>query len=153
MTPETLAALHARAFARGWTAEEFARLLESPHVFALGDGRAFALGRVAAEEAELLTLATDPLHRRQGLARARLAAFEAEARARGATTAFLEVAADNGAARALYEASGWAEAGRRPRYYPRSDGPAADALIMRRALRPPAPLQRSVGEGPGRKTC
>jgi ribosomal-protein-alanine N-acetyltransferase len=136
MTPEALAALHTRAMApdRGWSAAEFGALLDSAHVFAPGDARAFALGRAVAGEAELLMLATDPLHRRQGLARACLAAFEEEARARGATTAFLEVAEDNAAARALYAAAGWIERGRRPAYYSRSEGLAADALIMVRAL-------------------
>lgn len=133
MTPETLAATHARAFAgqgRGWSAAEFAALLDSPHVFAAGDARAFALGRVIADEAELLTLATDPAHRRAGLARAALTAFEAEARTRGAARGFLEVAADNAAARALYAAARWRDCARRPAYYPRAGGPAADALIL-----------------------
>ena len=136
MTPEALAALHARAFApaRGWRAAEFAALLESPHVFAVGDTRAVALGRVAAGEAELLTLATDPDHRRCGRARACLAAFAAEARTRGATEAFLEVAADNAAARALYAADGWTETGRRPGYYPRGEHPAVDALLLTRRI-------------------
>lgn len=136
MTPEALAALHACALApeRGWSAADFADLLDSTHVFALGDARAFALGRAVAGEAELLMLATDPAHRRKGLARACLAAFEAEARARGAAMAFLEVAADNVAARALYAAAGWAERAQRPGYYSRSEGQAADALIMARAL-------------------
>ena len=136
MTPEALAALHARAMApdRGWSAAEFADLLDNAHAFALGDARAFALGRAVAGEAELLMLATDPAHRRQGLARARLAAFEAEARARGASIAFLEVAADNAPARVLYTAAGWVERARRPAYYARPKGPAADALIMVRAL-------------------
>lgn len=136
MTPEALEGLHARAVApaRGWSAAEFAALLESPHVFAVGDARAAALGRAAAGEAELLTLATDPDHRRGGLARACLAAFAAEARARGATEAFLEVAADNWAARALYVADGWAEAGLRPGYYQRTGHPPVDALMLVRTL-------------------
>lgn len=137
MTPEDLARLHAAAFAgedRPWTAAEFAALLRAPSAFALGDARAILLGRVAGDEAEVLTLATRPAHRRQGLGRGLLAAFEAEARARGAGTGFLEVAADNAPARALYAAAGWAEAGRRPRYYRRESGPAADALVLRKAL-------------------
>ena len=136
MTPEALASLHARAFApaRGWRAAEFAALLDSPHVFAVGDARAVALGRVAAGEAELLTLATDPDHRRAGRARACLAAFAAEARARGATEAFLEVAADNAAARALYAADGWSETGRRRGYYPRAGHASVDALVLARRI-------------------
>jgi len=134
MTPDEMAACHARAFAgqgRAWSMAEFAGLLESPLVFAVGDARAFALGRVIADEAELLTLACDPAHRRKGLGRARLAGFEAEARARGAVTAFLEVAADNLPAHALYEAADYAEVARRAGYYARG---TVDALILRKAL-------------------
>jgi len=137
MTPETLATTHARAFAgqgRGWSAAEFATLLESLHVFVIKQENAFALGRVIADEAELLTLATDPCARRHGLARAALAGFEAEARARGAVRGFLEVAADNAAARALYDAAHWRECARRAGYYPRRSGPAADALILEKHL-------------------
>ncbi|MFB9148494.1 GNAT family N-acetyltransferase [Roseovarius ramblicola] len=137
MTPETLAATHTRAFAgqgRNWSAVEFAALLDSPHVFVVGDARAFALGRAIADEAELLTLATDPAHRRTGLARAALAAFEAEARARGAQRGFLEVAADNAAARALYAAARWHGCACRPGYYPRADAEAVDALVMKKRL-------------------
>jgi len=146
MTPEALAATHARAFAgsgRGWSSAEFASLLESPCVFAFGDDRAFALGRVIAGEAELLTLATDPGARRQGLARAALADFEAEARARGAARAFLEVAEDNAAARGLYAVARWEVIARRAAYYSGTTGPAADALVLAKPLgrdpHPPAP--------------
>lgn len=136
MTPETLAICHARAFAglgRAWSAEEFADLLNSRHVFAVGDSRAFALGRVIGAEAELLTLATDPVHRRQGLASAALKAFETTAADRGASEFFVEVAADNRAARALYRRYGYARAARRAAYYGRPGGRREDALILRKA--------------------
>ncbi|WP_268956241.1 GNAT family N-acetyltransferase [Roseovarius salincola] len=136
MTPAVMAALHGRAFlgqGRGWSEAEFADLLDSPHVFAVGDSRAFALGRVIADEAELLTLATAPESLRQGLGRAALVAYETQAMARGAQTSFLEVAADNNAARALYEMAGYHEAARRTGYY-RRDANAVDALILRRCL-------------------
>jgi len=133
MTPEALAVTHARAFAghdRGWSSAEFATLLDSPCVLAVGDARAFALGRVIADEAELLTLATDPAARRRGLARAALAAFEAEVQARGAVRAFLEVAEDNAAARGLYALAQWQSIARRAAYYRRPEGRAADALLL-----------------------
>ncbi|PKQ12235.1 MAG: ribosomal-protein-alanine acetyltransferase [Alphaproteobacteria bacterium HGW-Alphaproteobacteria-1] len=133
MTPETLATVHARAFAgqgRAWSAAEFAALMASPLVFVTGDTRGFALGRVIADEAELLTLATDPGHRRQGHARACLSAFAAEASARGADTAFLEVAEDNAAALALYDGAGFTQTARRAGYYP--GGRAA--VVMRKSL-------------------
>jgi [ribosomal protein S18]-alanine N-acetyltransferase len=134
--PEGLAALHARAFVTPppWTAAAFAATLADPAVFTLLAPGALLVGRAAAGEAELLTLATDPALRRQGLARALLARFDAEARARGAETAFLEVAEDNAPARALYAACGWDAAGRRPGYYARPGGDRVAALILRRAL-------------------
>lgn len=131
-----MAALHAAAMTapRPWTEAEFAALLATPGTFAVGDATAFALGRVVLDEAELLTLATHPGHRRRGLGRACLAAFEAAARARGARTAHLEVAADNAAALALYGGAGWSGAGRRRGYYRTTDGGAVDALLLIRAL-------------------
>lgn len=133
---DTLAAVHAAAYRldRPWTAAEFRGLTDSPHVLALGDARAFILVRIIADEAEVLTIATHPDHRRKGLARDLLARFHAEARARGAMSAFLDVAADNAPAIALYLGAGYAQTGQRRAYYPRQDAPAADALLLRRAL-------------------
>ncbi|UWQ54631.1 GNAT family N-acetyltransferase [Leisingera caerulea] len=137
LTPEDLAATHAAAFtqSRPWSAAEFASLLDSPLTFATGDARCFALVRVIADEAELLTIATSPAHQRQGLARACMADWESAARARGAAEVFLEVAADNAPAQALYNACGFAECGRRAGYYRREGAKPADAILMRKALR------------------
>ncbi|MCU0815994.1 MAG: ribosomal protein S18-alanine N-acetyltransferase [Cypionkella sp.] len=133
---EDLARLHAASFTtpRPWSAAEIAALLDSPHVFLLAEEEAFLMGRVIADEAELLTLAVDPPARRRGLGRALLAQFLDEARKRGATRAFLEVAADNGPACALYQAAGFAQDGRRRDYYHRPDGGTVDALLLSRAL-------------------
>lgn len=129
----TTARIHAAAYRldRPWTHSEFAALMGSPHVIALGDDRAFILAQIIADEAEVLTIATHPDHRRQGLARDLLVRFHAAARAKGAVTAFLEVAADNAPALALYLSAGYGQAGLRRAYYDRADGPAADALILR----------------------
>lgn len=129
MTPEAMAALHARCFTTPppWSAGAFAAALAQPGALLLASPGAFLLGRVAAGEAELLTLAVAPESRRRGLARALCERFAAQARAAGAGAAFLEVAADNTAARGLYARCGWTAAGRRPRYY----GPGLDALVMR----------------------
>ncbi len=136
MSPEALAALHAAANDRDrpWNAAEFAGLLALPGVLLLGDERAILLGRVVADEAEVLTLATDPEHRRQGLASALLATFETQAAAGGAVRAILEVAEDNGAARMLYAGRGYGAVGRRPAYYARIGGPPVAALILARIL-------------------
>lgn len=135
MTPLEMARLHAAAAAdRAWSATEFAALAESPFTVVAGDARSFALGRVIADEAELLTICTDPAFRRRGLAARRLAEFERLARWRGASQGFLEVAEDNDAARALYLAAGWRETGRRHDYYGRSGALAVDAVLMSKTL-------------------
>nr|WP_242690129.1 GNAT family N-acetyltransferase [Paracoccus fontiphilus] len=120
--------MHARCFTRPrpWSAAEFAALLDSPHAFLLTRARGFLLGRTVADEAELLTLAVAPETRRRGTARDLVGEFAATSRRRGASLAFLEVAADNAPAQALYRATGWRESGRRRRYY----GPDLDAIVM-----------------------
>ena len=137
MTPEQMAALHACAFAgqgRAWSQNEFASLLESPHVFYVGDIHAFALGRAIAGEAELLTLATHPQHRQQGLGYRALHAFEGTAQRRGANICFLEVAADNEAAIALYRRAAYEEIARRAAYYAKPTGEKLDAIIFQKTL-------------------
>ncbi len=136
MTPAELAALHRRCFTlpRPWDADEFAALLATPAAFLCCAPGGFALGRAAAGEAELLTLAVDPGQRRRGIGRGLLDRFETASIARGAQTAFLEVAATNNAARALYAAAGWQEAGLRRGYYRAPDGAAEDAVILTRTL-------------------
>lgn len=150
---------------RAWNAQGFADFLMKPGIFltlwpsslqkyAEGSARGaalpspaatakqsqtplgFALGRVVLDEAELLTLVTDPNHQRTGIGAYCLAAFEAEAAAKGAVQAYLEVAAPNQAARALYQKAGWQEDGRRPGYYAASTG-REDAILMSKALESP----------------
>ena len=136
MTPDDMARLHAAAMTtpRPWSAAEFASLLAMPSIFAIATPQALALGRVTLDEVELLTLATDPAHRRQGHGGATLAAFHKTARTSGAVTAFLEVAASNTPARALYHAAGYHQIGKRRGYYKSPHGNADDALILSRAL-------------------
>lgn len=137
MMPEAMAALHARAFAgqgRGWSAEEFASLLASPHVFVFSSAAGFALGRVIADEAELLTIAVDPAQQRGGQGTALLQGFERKAAQGGAMRAFLEVSERNEAAVSLYARAGYAELSRRAGYYLMPTGAKADALILSKAL-------------------
>jgi len=136
MTSDQMAALHAQSFTtpRAWSAVEFDALLDSPGAFFEAVAEGFLLGRVIAGEAELLTLAVAPEARRAGQGRRLLAAFEAVARDRGADSAFLEVAADNAAAIALYAGAGWQARGTRRSYYQRPDGSRVDALVMGKPL-------------------
>ncbi|MFD0978352.1 GNAT family N-acetyltransferase [Tropicimonas aquimaris] len=136
MTPDQLADLHASCFEspRPWSAMEFAQLLDSERVFLCSDEAGVALGRVVADEAELLTLAVAPEARRSGVGRELMARFEATASSRGACSAFLEVSAENAPAIALYETSGYLRAGQRRGYYAAPDGRRIDALLFSKSL-------------------
>ncbi len=132
MTAAELARLHAQAFVmpRPWSEAEIADLLTSSFCFVLEAPGGFLMGRVVAGEAELLTVAVDPAQQGQGIGSALVARFVAEARARAADTAFLEVAATNAAAQAVYRRAGFVESGRRRGYYHDANGAAVDALVM-----------------------
>lgn len=91
----------------------------------------FVLYWMVIDEVHLLILAVDPPHRRQHLATDLVAALERYASAEGAVLIDLEVRPSNRAARALYRELGFAEVGRRPRYYNNDE----DAIIMHRSLR------------------
>lgn len=125
-----LAALHAEAFDTPWSASAFADLLAQAGVALEGEAGGFILIRTVADEAEILTLAVRPSARRQGLGARLVRAATDRAAASGAARLFLEVAEDNVPARALYGALGFEPAGRRPRYYARTEGPSVDALLL-----------------------
>jgi [ribosomal protein S18]-alanine N-acetyltransferase len=128
-----LAAIHATGFPRdeAWGADAIALQLDLPGAFGLLDGRGgMLMGRVAADQAEVLTLAVAPEARRQGVARALLRAARAHAIACGCTALFLEVATGNAAARALYRGEGFMQVGRRRRYY----ADRSDAIVLRMNL-------------------
>lgn len=85
-----------------------------------------------ADELEIHDVATHPSARRGGVGRALVTAACAEAVARGARSAYLEVRRGNDAARALYRWAGFADGDVRRGYY--DDG--EDAVLMNRAFVP-----------------
>lgn len=131
-----MAALHAACFTspRPWSAPEFEAVLTDALCFTLFLSHGFLIGRAVADEAEILTLAVDPAARRQGLGGRLIARFLAEAATRGATSAFLEVSAQNQAAISLYLQAGFTEVGRRKSYYTQPQGAPIDALVLSRPL-------------------
>ena len=146
--PVALAQLHAQCFTTPppWSPEAFAAQIGTPHSILIAMDSGFALGHALAGEAELLTMAVAPAWRRCGHGRELLNAFLRTARARGADAAYLEVAAGNCAARALYAGAGFVRVGRRQGCYRTPEGGAEDALVLHRDLRdlppsqlPPAP--------------
>jgi ribosomal-protein-alanine N-acetyltransferase len=136
VTPLHLAMLHRAAFTqdRAWDADEFANLLATPHCHVIAESNGFALIRVIADEAELLTIAVHPEHRRAGLGKSLLIRSMAKATDLGAFELFLEVAADNAGAMALYHSTGFAQVGLRPGYYARAGVDPVDALLLSRPL-------------------
>ena len=136
---DRLVPLHAACFEESWDLEALATLLAMPGAFALiattqsGEIAGFIMIRGAADEAEIISFGVHPASRRGGIARRLLAAANALTARRGQRQLFLEVAADNHAARKLYLSEGFADVGRRPNYYHRADGSVA-ALVMRRDI-------------------
>lgn len=143
-----LAAIHAEAFDVPWSERDFAALLADPGALCLvvvevgaeDEPAGFVLCRATLDEAEVLTIAVRPAWRRRGLAARLLSAAGVALAGQGVATLFLEVAEDNGPARALYDALGFTQVGLRKRYYARANGPAVDALV----LSVPVPLGRAT---------
>lgn len=133
-----IVAIEALAFREAsWGARAVREGLSAPLVSALVAARAaaepaegFVLWRTLGDEAEILSIAVVPAARRQGVARALMAAALEDARAEGLRAMFLEVDAANAAARDLYAALDFYEVGRRRRYYRNGH----DALILRKDL-------------------
>jgi ribosomal-protein-alanine N-acetyltransferase len=134
---EVAAALHATSgLPESWAAEAFAELLAISGTEGClatdartGEPVGLALWRIVAAEAELLTIAVSPEHRRQGVGRFLLTELLAASASRGAGRMVLEVAVDNQPAIALYRAFGFAPCGRRSGYY-RTQSGTVDAEIL-----------------------
>jgi [ribosomal protein S18]-alanine N-acetyltransferase len=155
---DAMAAIEGAAFADPWPREAFASLLEAPHAWVqvaearsgprgrgagpegaggAGRGDGTIVGYVVAwfivDQAEVANLAVAPDARVQGVGGRLLDAALAAATTAGTTAIFLEVRESNEAARRLYASRGFAEIGRRKRYYRH---PVEDGLVLRRDLTP-----------------
>jgi [ribosomal protein S18]-alanine N-acetyltransferase len=134
-----LAQLHGASFHRGWGEAEFEQMLTERNtlVHRLRQGRktiGFAVSRMAADEAEILSIAVDAKHRGRGLSRNLLLTHLGHLAGRGVRTVFLEVEENNHPARRLYDRAGFSVAGRRERYYKQASGEQLNAVLMRRDL-------------------
>lgn len=133
----TLAKLHAAEFFRGWPEGEIRAFLAdaATPVFVACDAKrrvmGFAIFRMAADEAELLTIIIVPKWRGKGVGAALLRAGFDDFLLSPVTRVFLEVDEANKAAIDLYTGFGFSTVGSRKGYYPRPDGSAATALTMR----------------------
>ncbi len=130
-----IAVIHGASFQRGWGEDEIYRLLMEKNVVAhrAVSGRkviGFILSRLAAGEAEILSVAIAPAWRSRKLSRPLLDLHLRRLAGLGTRTVFLEVSENNAPATKLYRRAGFREVGRRKGYY---DG-GATALVLRRDL-------------------
>ncbi|HYN76774.1 MAG TPA: ribosomal protein S18-alanine N-acetyltransferase, partial [Lamprocystis sp. (in: g-proteobacteria)] len=88
---------------------------------------------VGADECHILNLCVHPSWQGRGIGRRLLRRLLAQARERGADTAFLEVRVSNQPARRLYAAAGFCEISTRRGYYPAREG-REDAVVFALAL-------------------
>lgn len=122
------------AFGEAWTAPQCAGLLPMAGVWLSLARRdeiviGFALGRILADEAELLLLAVAREWQGKGVGQMLLDRFATVAASKGAEQLHLEVREGNHAV-SLYSRNGYREVGRRRNYYSGRDGQLFDALTL-----------------------
>lgn len=129
-----VAALEKICFSDPWSEKSIASELENDLALWLvadEDGR--VLGYVGSQtvldETDMMNVAVHPDHRNQGIATGLIVGLIGALQKRGSRCLTLEVRASNEPAKALYSKLGFAEVGRRPRYY---QNPKEDALILRK---------------------
>lgn len=129
--------LHGRLFAEVWDEPSVRSLLDHPAstAFVAFDGQSksvvgFVLGQLAADEAEVLSIGVAPDWQRLGLGRRLVDGLARAVKRAEGNRLYLEVAADNSAALALYRGCGFKETGKRKAYYKRNDGKAVDAVTF-----------------------
>ena len=122
-----------------WSEAMMRQELASPHGWYVVDDEAGRLVGYAglravagAKDADIQTIAIADVSRGRGRGRSILRALLEEAARRGVGHVFLEVRADNPVAQALYASEGFAEIGRKPRYYQPDD---VDAVVMKLDVR------------------
>ena len=127
-----VAALEAACFSTPWSESSIRSELENPYAIWLvameGDVLAGYLGvQFGPDGGDIMTIATAPAFRGQGIGKQLLSAMVQILREKQLGWLTLEVRPSNAAAVGLYEAMGFREVGRRPRYYKK---PTEDALLM-----------------------
>lgn len=136
-----LATIHGASFSRGWSKNELAQMLGANGTLCLvlrQEGQierppmGFVLCRQAGDEAEIITIATEPKHRKRGIARFLMDEAIRNLHSDRVKSLFLEVDETNASAIGLYRSLGFVQAGERKGYYASDAEEApANALVMR----------------------
>jgi ribosomal-protein-alanine N-acetyltransferase len=131
------AKLHAKGFYRGWQQSEFAAFLSDiakTPIYVAKDKKnimaGFAIIRIAANEAELLSIIVAEKFQSKGVGAAILRAILDDLLLSPVEKLLLEVEEENVAAIALYKRQGFLTVGERQAYYAKKNGKKANALIM-----------------------
>ena len=138
----SLADIHDRSFPKGWNESEFVSLLNTPGTSCLVARRkgkpdlsslAFVIVRQTSSEAEIITIATEPNNRSNGIARLLMENLMRKLQADRARSLFLEVEENNIYAVNLYKSLGFKKVGERKGYYTSTkipQGKPSTALVM-----------------------
>lgn len=130
--------IQSRAFNYAWSTESLRREMDHHWSTLLIAARVSATGLVGstlgfsvfwsvADEIQILNIATDPAHQRQGVGAALLDAILKQGQQHHCVTALLEVRRSNQPAIALYLSRGFTTTGLRKNYYTREN---EDAVLM-----------------------
>jgi ribosomal-protein-alanine N-acetyltransferase len=136
-----IAGLHEQLFVPPWNEAGIRALLDHPastaFVAMIGNPKTavgFIMGQIAADEAEILSIGVAEPWQRKGLGKRLVDGLARAVKKAEGRSIFLEVAADNAAALALYKRLGFTETGRRKGYYERPGAKAVDALRLSLAI-------------------
>lgn len=141
--PNTVAAMAIDAILQSampnhWSRENIDQLLQLPTTFGFivayrNAVAGFIVAARVMDEAEILSIAIEPVWQKKGFGEKLLRHFIDYATHAGAARIFLDVASDNVAAQKLYRKCGFSDYGRRPQYYLRPNhAPRVDAVLMQR---------------------
>lgn len=131
-----IGALEKICFSDPWSEKSIASELDNPlSCWLVAEDAGTLCGYVGSQAvldcADMMNLAVAPDYRRQGVGQALVDALACQLSQNNVRALLLEVRVSNTPAIALYEKMGFAQVGRRPRYY---HNPREDAWILRKEL-------------------
>ena len=131
-----IAELEKVCFSDPWSENSIASEVENPLSYWLvaevdGVIAGYVGSQTVLDAADMMNLAVSPDYRQQGIGQALVNALVEHLRQNKVIALLLEVRVSNAPAIALYESLGFAQVGRRPKYY---HNPREDALILRKEL-------------------